>query len=146
MASSSIFDSYASECRRQVAEATSLEEVERMVARLEQLARSGPQAERSRRMAVVGELRALVRQAKGGVESTQRLVALGEASSSALNQAILNTVDTERTALGITSELARQRQTLSRAKANADMLEDDLSVARGSVQRMESNATQCCVM
>ncbi|KAF4665752.1 putative ATP-dependent RNA helicase ddx27 [Perkinsus olseni] len=158
--SSPIFDSYDGECRRLLAEAreagdsVTLERAQRTLARLAHQASSAPREERPRRMAVVAELKTEMQQLegegrrKGGegeAKSTRQLVELGEASSSVLNQAILNTVDAERTALEITSELAKQRDTMSRARANADRLADGLVEARGSVERMEASR-QCRVM
>ncbi|KAF4736092.1 putative ATP-dependent RNA helicase ddx27, partial [Perkinsus olseni] len=157
--SCSVFDSYVRECRRLLAEARetgdseALEEAQRTLTRLEHQARSGSCEERPRRLAVVAELKAAIQQLegerrKGGEgegKSTRQLVALGEASSSALNQAILNTVDAERTALEIASELSKQRDTMVRTRANADRLADGLVEARGSVERLEANR-QCRVM
>ncbi|KAF4732305.1 putative ATP-dependent RNA helicase ddx27, partial [Perkinsus olseni] len=139
--SSSIFDSYEGECRRLLAEAretgdsVALERAQGTLARLEHQASSAPREERPRRMAVVAELKTLMQQLegegrrKGGEgegKSTRQLVELGEASSSVLNQAILNTVDAERAALEITSELSKQRDTMARTRANADRLADGL--------------------
>ncbi|KAF4742409.1 hypothetical protein FOZ62_002390, partial [Perkinsus olseni] len=157
---SSIFDSYEGECRRLLAEAretgdsVTLERAQGTLARLEHQARSAPREERPRRMAVVAELKTVIQQlegegrrkeGEGEAKSTRQLVELGESSSCALNQAILNTVDAERTALEITSELAKQRDTMARTRANADRLADGLVEARGSVERMEASR-QCRVM
>ncbi|KAF4728678.1 hypothetical protein FOZ62_007307, partial [Perkinsus olseni] len=147
--SSSIFDSYEAECRRLLAEAretgdsVTLERAQGTLARLEHQASSAPREERPRRMAVVAELKTVMQQLEGegrrkggegeGKSTTRQLVELGEASSSVLNQAILNTVDAERTALEITSELSKQRDTMARTRANADRLADGLVEARGSV-------------
>ncbi|KAF4665767.1 hypothetical protein FOL47_004445 [Perkinsus chesapeaki] len=157
----SVFEGYEIDCRRQIMEAQDrgdqrmLEEARRTLGRLDQQARLG--SKREAKMEAVAELKGLIgevhmkeERTKAETErrsdSTRRLEDIGRASTATLNQAVLNAIETERTALEITSELGRQRDMLVRTSGNAGRVGEELAEARGSVRRMEQKKKQCLVM